>query len=107
MSSAPQLMEQQAHPHHIRHSIQRPHLVEMHLGDGFSVGPALGLRNGLIDRLGLSLDRIRQRQVGDHMGDVRQAGMVVMGVGMVMVMVMGMDMRVLLLAVDPYVHMST
>ncbi len=54
-----QLVEQQANSHHVRHRIQRPHLMEVYLPHRHPMGPGLRLGNGLIDRQGVPAHRLR------------------------------------------------
>ena len=80
----PQLMHQKADSGNIGDRVCRPHLMKMNLVHRFSMGRRLRLGDQAVNLDHIGLYRLRQIQMGNHVGDSRHVGM------MMVVMIMGM-----------------
>ena len=89
--------QQHAAADHITDGIQRADLVEMDLAHRHAVGFALRVGNAVVDRLGIGLDPVGDRQMRDDVGYIQR--------GVVVMMVM-MAVLQFLLSVDRQMHMG-
>ena len=88
-----------AHPRHVGHRVQGPHLVEVHVPHGATVGLGLRPGDGVIDGLGLGLHPVGQGEGVDDLPDVAWGGVVVMVVVFSVAMVMSVAVVVMVVVV--------
>ena len=93
-----------AHPRHVGHRVQRPHLVVVDVSHRAAVGLSLGLSDGVIDLPGPLFYLLGHGQAVDYLPDVSRRGVVVMVVAVMLMAVVPVVVLVLLMAVDGHLH---